>query len=526
MTSTVSDLLIPASARTKAATKEAASKDVGADAPQGDGFAAALTAANGDSNSSEAAKTPSDARSAKESAPAQDGPSTPTMEATGAQAAPAPTGEPPGNKQAEVPQQQTPAGNSGATGNSGAIAALQGVLLEGTGEPSEPQPADGEVALTPFLALAGAQSENIPNLRSGDGRASQVAAIRGPGDAGLRGGAIDGDDAIAAMRALLTGKPAKAPGTPTLPGNDAANELGGPLRLAAPLAGQALGGGDSGLVTPGPTNLNNGTGNIAPHHQVAGAALQQATTTATGSAQPQTLQTATPLSQQAIADLAVETRLHHGGNASEQGTSGNANDGKPSLRAAALALPGDARPVDGQTGQTFATALGSAGGSQAAESARESKAATQQQPARAAIPTPAAAQIAVHIVRAAADGVSRFNVQMHPAELGRVEVKLEVSRDGTVHARVFADRQETVDQLQRDSRALERALQDAGLKADSQNLHFSLRGGQNGRDLPENRGSAKNGGHMADDPAEVAAPVMAASWSNVAGATGALDIRV
>jgi len=81
-----------------------------------------------------------------------------------------------------------------------------------------------------------------------------------------------------------------------------------------------------------------------------------------------------------------------------------------------------------------------------------------------------------------------------------------------------------VDQLQRDSRALERALQDAGLKTDSQNLQFSLRGGQNGRGLSENRTSIGNSGDA--EIAEVSESALAAHWSNVAGSTGALDIRV
>jgi len=103
---------------------------------------------------------------------------------------------------------------------------------------------------------------------------------------------------------------------------------------------------------------------------------------------------------------------------------------------------------------------------------------------------------------------------------------MEVGRDGTVRAMVTADRQETVDQLSRDSRTLERALQDAGLKADSQNLHFSLRRGQNGRDLSENRISSNSNGNGDPDAMEVSASAVASHWSNVAGSTGALDIRV
>ena len=56
-----------------------------------------------------------------------------------------------------------------------------------------------------------------------------------------------------------------------------------------------------------------------------------------------------------------------------------------------------------------------------------------------------------------------------------IEVKLEVTQDGRVTATVIADKADTLDMLQRDSRALERALQEAGLHTDSESLNFGLR---------------------------------------------------
>lgn len=205
-----------------------------------------------------------------------------------------------------------------------------------------------------------------------------------------------------------------------------------------------------------------------------------------------------------------------------QNTNLQSND-KPVLRGATTLAP-DIRPAETSGSQSFSSALSAASSESAGQANRTAAEVAAQRPARPAQTAPATAQIAVHIVRAVADGVSRFSVQLQPAELGRVEVKMEVSRDGAVRALVMADRQETVDQLQRDSRALERALQEAGLKADSQNLQFSLRGGQNGRDLSENRTSIGNSGDA--DLTEVPEPALAAHWSNVAGSTGALDIRV
>ncbi len=61
-----------------------------------------------------------------------------------------------------------------------------------------------------------------------------------------------------------------------------------------------------------------------------------------------------------------------------------------------------------------------------------------------------------------------------------------------------ADSQETLDMLQRDSRELERALQQAGLQTDTGSLNFSLRG-QQGQGEASSR-------QLAGGPAGQAAP--------------------
>lgn len=153
---------------------------------------------------------------------------------------------------------------------------------------------------------------------------------------------------------------------------------------------------------------------------------------------------------------------------------------------------------------------------------------------RAAAPaTTPSLQIAMHIARAAQDGTNKLSVRLDPAELGRVEVRLEVGHDGRVQALVSAERQETLDMLQRDARDLARALKDAGLSADSNDLNFSLRddGGQetladkgagkgDGRDANGDQPMADepNAGGMADAEPDQPRPQIAGS--------GALDIVV
>lgn len=94
--------------------------------------------------------------------------------------------------------------------------------------------------------------------------------------------------------------------------------------------------------------------------------------------------------------------------------------------------------------------------------------------------TPAVEQVAVRVQRAIADGAERIAIQLRPAALGQVDINLEVTHDGRVAAVVMADKADTLEMLQRDARQLERALADAGLRADSGSLSFNLRQGGSG----------------------------------------------
>ncbi|MDH5771507.1 MAG: flagellar hook-length control protein FliK [Rhodospirillaceae bacterium] len=94
--------------------------------------------------------------------------------------------------------------------------------------------------------------------------------------------------------------------------------------------------------------------------------------------------------------------------------------------------------------------------------------------------SPATEQVSVQITKAINAGADKINIHLRPASLGRVDVQIEMGMDGRVSAVVTADNKDTLDLLQRDQRALERALQDAGLKADSGSLSFNLRGGGEG----------------------------------------------
>jgi len=89
--------------------------------------------------------------------------------------------------------------------------------------------------------------------------------------------------------------------------------------------------------------------------------------------------------------------------------------------------------------------------------------------------TPHSAQtMAAQIAQRFNEGSRIFDIRMDPPELGRVEVRLEVGSDNTVRALLAAERTETLAELQRSARDLERALADAGLELGEDALSFSL----------------------------------------------------
>ena len=83
-------------------------------------------------------------------------------------------------------------------------------------------------------------------------------------------------------------------------------------------------------------------------------------------------------------------------------------------------------------------------------------------------------QVALQINRNAKNGSNQMTLQMHPADLGQVNVKLDISSDGKVSGFVTASNSTTLDMLSKDSRSLERSLQDAGFQADPGSLQFSM----------------------------------------------------
>ncbi len=96
-------------------------------------------------------------------------------------------------------------------------------------------------------------------------------------------------------------------------------------------------------------------------------------------------------------------------------------------------------------------------------------------------------QIAFELVRQVQHGNSKFQIRLDPPELGRIDVRLDIDGNGTVNARLMVEKSETLDLMQRDQRALQQALQQAGLDSSKTNLEFSLRQNNSGQQQQQQR---------------------------------------
>ena len=190
-----------------------------------------------------------------------------------------------------------------------------------------------------------------------------------------------------------------------------------------------------------------------------------------------------------------------------------------------------AAPAPAQTGGGSGnqTSFGDTGFAGTGSSTQSSATTSTTQTAAAERPLPPAQQIIdqikVNITRAAKAGLDKVTIQLKPHELGRVDVQLEMSEDHKVRVTVTADNKDTLALLQNDQRTLERALNDAGLRTDSNNLHFSLRSdsdAQNaaneGRNGGKNAAAADNG--ATDDADDIA---MTYDYAEAARVRGGID---
>ena len=144
-------------------------------------------------------------------------------------------------------------------------------------------------------------------------------------------------------------------------------------------------------------------------------------------------------------------------------------------------------------------------------------------------PLPVAEQIAINVKQAISSATDQIQIQLTPASLGAIDVKLNVGHDGRVTAVITADRSDTLNLLKQDSSGLQQALRNAGLQADSGSLSFNLRG--DGQSYQNQQGSAQGGsrgnsGGSARISLSAGAPSASVAAAALRRHAGKLDIHV
>jgi flagellar hook-length control protein FliK len=171
----------------------------------------------------------------------------------------------------------------------------------------------------------------------------------------------------------------------------------------------------------------------------------------------------------------------------------------------------------------------------AADQSQQLSTQTQQQikalPPHALAQMPAAiVQIGVEMAARHRKGNTQFDIRLDPAELGRVDVRLEIDRDGKVTSRLFVEKTETLELLKADLRGLERALEQAGFRSDPGSLSLNLRdnnqAGHNSAFWNQKGGSDRGNSANDNGSPEPESAIVQVAYQPGGTAASGLDIRV
>jgi flagellar hook-length control protein FliK len=134
--------------------------------------------------------------------------------------------------------------------------------------------------------------------------------------------------------------------------------------------------------------------------------------------------------------------------------------------------------------------------------------------------------LAVEIAASARSGKSHFEIRLDPADLGRIDVRIDVDRNGQVTSHLTVEKPATLSMLRQDAPQLQRALDDAGFKTGDAGLQFSLRdqssSGHNERDE-----TGRNAQRLViSDEETIPAVVAGRSYGRMLGSSSGVDLRV
>jgi flagellar hook-length control protein FliK len=134
--------------------------------------------------------------------------------------------------------------------------------------------------------------------------------------------------------------------------------------------------------------------------------------------------------------------------------------------------------------------------------------------------------LALEIAVSAKSGKSSFEIRLDPADLGRIDVRIDVDRNGQVTSHLTVEKPETLSMLQQDAPQLQRALDSAGFKTGDGGLQFSLRdqsssGQNNGNETGRNAQRL-----VISEDNTIPATVAGRTYGRIVASSSGVDIRV
>ncbi|OLF78217.1 hypothetical protein AWH62_16200 [Maricaulis sp. W15] len=392
----------------------------------------------------------------------------------------------------------------GATAPAATIHATTGRAATGqatTGQATTGQPATGQTAAVQTQAISG----EAPVLPAAPTTPSPVSPIAD--EAAPRSGPVPVATAVASQ-------PAKPDAAKSGTAADSAHVDVKPTPFAKPPAAAA------GLNAPAPGATGNPAVSAAPATPTTGASAPEQAAAAVNASENAPLrqrgsdapaiQTASGLAARPTGGLSQAGNAGaNGGQSGYSGTGsngGNPATGTPSPTsssadpAATLTAGKDALPTAAQSGAPITPPAGLQTGAQpqpvvnpdqaAADAAMQaetdfnlSRVDGRMAADRSATNTPrftphTTQQLAGQITKQVSNGNRVFDIRLDPAELGKVDVRIELRADNRVHAVLTVERPETLNELQRSARDLERSLAEAGLELDEDGLSFQMNDGE------------------------------------------------
>lgn len=129
-------------------------------------------------------------------------------------------------------------------------------------------------------------------------------------------------------------------------------------------------------------------------------------------------------------------------------------------------------------------------------------------------------QINLRVAQAIQNNERTIKLQLYPSDLGEVDIELSLNKQGKVTMSMTFEKQDTLDMMRQDARALERMLQQSGLNADAGSLNFGLKDQQSNNQYSAN--TNPYGGIGNDEVDSVPPPEVIKHYQVTTG----LDIRV